>query len=165
LRQLIGGWRDRFAATGALVRPLALSMAATHLRDGRDVILPQYVGSLGEIARFESVADQEQARFREFVLMDTKERSLQRFEERCDNSADPWDRYVSEVVESAGGSALLAQMHDRLSAVIDARSAAVVIASRAEPSKRPIARSSVRWLTETRTELASGRCLSCDRRR
>jgi predicted kinase len=32
LRALIGGWRERFAETGEIVRPVALSMAATHLR-------------------------------------------------------------------------------------------------------------------------------------
>jgi hypothetical protein len=34
LRALIGGWRDRFAETGATVRPLAFSMAAAHLTGG-----------------------------------------------------------------------------------------------------------------------------------
>ncbi len=34
LRALVGGWRDRFAETGELVRPLALDMAGTHLRAG-----------------------------------------------------------------------------------------------------------------------------------
>ncbi len=129
LRQLIGGWRDRFAETGALVRPLALSMAATHLRAGRDVVLPQYLGRLDEIVRFESVADDAQAQFCEFVLMASKTRSLQRFEQRSTLNAHPWHRYVSEVVESGGGSALLADMHDRLGDVIRCRPSAVVLPS------------------------------------
>ena len=48
LRRLIGGSDDRFAETGELVRPLALSMAGTHLRAGRDVVLPQYLGRVGQ---------------------------------------------------------------------------------------------------------------------
>lgn len=131
LRQLVGGWRDSFAETGALVRPLAMSMAATHLRAGRDVVLPQYLGRLDEIARFESVAHEAQSQFPEFVLMDTRTRSVQRFEQRSESSAHPWHRHVSDVVESGGGSELLGQMHDRLSAVIAARPEAVVIPSRA----------------------------------
>lgn len=31
LRGMIGGWRDRFAETGEIVRPLALGMAGAHL--------------------------------------------------------------------------------------------------------------------------------------
>lgn len=45
LRALIGGWRERFAETGEIVRPLALGMAGTHLRGGRDVVMPQYLGA------------------------------------------------------------------------------------------------------------------------
>lgn len=56
LRGFIGGWEDRFSETGEIVRPLGLALAATHLRGGRDVVLPQYLGDLGEVARFERVA-------------------------------------------------------------------------------------------------------------
>jgi predicted kinase len=34
LRSMIGGWRSRFAETGQLVRPIALSAAEAHLRGG-----------------------------------------------------------------------------------------------------------------------------------
>lgn len=55
-RGLIGGWRERFAETGEIARPVALSMTATHLRGGRDVVMPQYLGRLSELERFETVA-------------------------------------------------------------------------------------------------------------
>jgi hypothetical protein len=129
LRGMIGGWRDRFAETGAIVRPLALGMAATHLRGGRDVVMPQYIGVLAEIERFEMVARDNGADFCELVLMDTKRRSLERFGRRGGDGEPDWHRYVQGIVEQGGGRALLATMHDELTAVLAARPRAIVIPS------------------------------------
>ena len=124
LRVLVGGWEERFAETGALVRPMALAMAATHLRAGHDVITPQFLGRLEEIERFEAVALDNGAEFREIVLMDTKEHSVARFARRGD---DGWHRQVKDAVAREGGPALLAQMHDRLTEVVRARPRATVV--------------------------------------
>jgi predicted ABC-type ATPase len=131
VRALIGGWRERFAETGAIVRPVALSMAGTHLRGGRDVVMPQYLGRLREIERFEAVASDGGAVFCEVVLMDTKQRSLERFHRRGADGELPWHRYVQEIVERNGGRALLAEMHDQLTAVLAARPGATVVPSTA----------------------------------
>jgi len=129
LRGLIGGWRDRFAETGGIVRPLALDMAASHLGHGRDVVLPQYLGRVGEIERFEAVAHRCGAEFREIVLMDTKQRSLERFDRRGEDDDHPWHDQVRDIVEREGGHALLARMHDQLTEVLAARPSAEVLAS------------------------------------
>ena len=50
LRVLVGGWPERFAETGEILRPLALGLAGTHLCGGWDVVMPQYMGRLGVIA-------------------------------------------------------------------------------------------------------------------
>src|ERR1700754_2928327 len=63
VRALIGGWRERFAETGEIVRPVAVSMAAAHLRGGRDVVMPQFLCRLIEIERFEAVARDSGAAF------------------------------------------------------------------------------------------------------
>jgi hypothetical protein len=97
-----------------LVRPVALSMAATHLHGGRDVVMPQYLGELREIERFEAVAHDNGAVFCEIVLMDGKQRSLQRFYRRGDNGELAWHQQVQQIVERNGGQALLAGMHDQL---------------------------------------------------
>ncbi len=129
LRVLIGGWRERFAVTGGIVRPLALVMAGTHLRGGREVVMPQYLGRLSEIERFEAVAHDSGAAFCEIVLMDTKEQSLERFYRRGDNGEAAWHQYVQEIVERGGGQALLARMYDQLAVVLAARPKATVIPS------------------------------------
>jgi 8-oxo-dGTP pyrophosphatase MutT (NUDIX family)/predicted kinase len=129
LRSLVGGWRDRFAETGELVRPLALGMAGTHLRAGYDVVLPQYLGRLSEIQRFARVARDADAAFCEIVLMDTREHSVQRFTDRSHAAALPWHRDVQAVVERGGGASLLGEMHDQLREILPSRPYAVVVPS------------------------------------
>jgi hypothetical protein len=131
VRALIGGWLDRFAETGEIVRPIGLSMAATHLRGGRDVVMPQCLCRLSEIERFEKVAHDSGAVFCEVMLMDTKQRSLERFNRRGENGELPWHQQVQEIVERGGGQALLARMHDQLTAALAARPGAVVVPSNA----------------------------------
>ncbi|GAA2777794.1 AAA family ATPase [Saccharopolyspora taberi] len=145
LRVLVGGWRERFAETGALVRPIAMSMAATHLRAGHDVVMPQFLGRLSEIERFERVAHDSRAEFREVVLMDTAERSAARFLRRGEQGRHRW---VKEAVERDGGPALLAEMHDRLTAVLRARPDAVVVRS-AEDEVEQTYRALLRVLTSS----------------
>lgn len=137
LRALVGGWQERFAETGQLVRPIALSMARTHLRAGYDVVMPQYLGKLSEIERFEAAAQDSGAAFCEVLLMDSKERSIERFTGR--DSALPWHRYVQEIVDSNGGPAHLAAMHDRLAEIVRARPDVVVIPSIADAADRTCA--------------------------
>lgn len=129
LRGMIGGWRDRFAETGEIARPLALGMAGAHLCGGRDVVLPQFLGNITEIERFEAVARQNGAEFREIVLLDTKQRSVERFARRGADDDAEWHRQVTTIVEREGGAAYLAQMHDRLADVIRARPAVTVLTS------------------------------------
>ena len=43
LTGLVGGWRDDFSAAWATARLLGWAMAAQHLRDGHDVVVPQLV--------------------------------------------------------------------------------------------------------------------------
>lgn len=131
LRGLVGGWRERFAETGEIVRPLALGMAGIHLRGGRDVVMPQYLGRLSEIDRFEAVARESGAAFCEIVLMDTKEEALARFYRRGDDEAADWHQYVREIVDRSGGKAHLAHMYDQLTAVLVARPRAIVIGTAA----------------------------------
>lgn len=129
VRCLIGGWRERFAETGEIVRPIARSMAATHLQAGYDVVMPQYIGRLSEIERFEAVALASGATFFEVVLMDTKERSVERFARRGASDESPWHRQVQEIVANDGGPALLAEMYDDLAELVRVRADAAVVPS------------------------------------
>ena len=86
---------------------------------------------MSEIERFEVVARDSGAVFCEVVLMDSKQRSLERFSRRGENGELAWHRYVQEIVGRGGGQALLADMHDQLTAVLAARPDAIVVRSAA----------------------------------
>ncbi|MFJ6537864.1 AAA family ATPase [Paenarthrobacter sp. NPDC091711] len=129
VRCLIGGWQEDFQAAGAQVRPIALNMAATHLAGGHRVIMPQFLDADEEIGLFTGIALKAGAAFREVVLMDTGESSVERFYARGDNH-DPWHAKVTAIVEQNGGSTLLESMYDSLTSGLHARPSALVIHSR-----------------------------------
>ena len=130
LRGLVGGSTDRFDETGEVVRRLALAMLATHLRGGRDVVLPQYLGRVTELERFERAAHDGGGTVRHVVLLDDVDASVRRFGTRGDRADDPWHAQVREAVAASGGEELLRTMHARLLDVLAARPAAVVVPSR-----------------------------------
>jgi predicted kinase len=129
VRRLIGGWREDFSASGRLVRPVALSMARAHLQGGHDVVMPQYLGQLSEIEKFEAAARESQAQFVEVFLMNTKAQCLRRFAERSRAATEPWHREVNDLVASSGGMPMLGQMHDQLTELMELRPDAVVVRS------------------------------------
>lgn len=129
LHQFVGGWHNPDTRTHEILRPVALAMASAHLAGGRDVVLPQYLGKVAEIERFERVAREQAARFREVVLLDEKAAAIARFDSRNDDSA--WAQHNRQVVAAQGGAVFLAAMYDRLIEVLQSRRNAVVV--RVEP--------------------------------
>ena len=81
-------------------------LAGTHLADGRDVILPQYVGDLQQLQIFERVAHDADADFIEIVLLDDRDAAIERFNSRDDGSE--WTRHNNELVADLGGDEFLA---------------------------------------------------------
>jgi len=127
LHRLVGGWRDQDNRTHEVLRPVALAMVATHLAGGRDVVLPQYLARTEEIGKFERVARERDAVFREVILLADRDESISRFELRPD--ASEWDTYNRELVAGHGGPAMLATMYDRLLELVALRPSAVVVRS------------------------------------
>ena len=129
VRCLIGGWEEDFQRAGTLVRPIALSMATTHLTAGHTVIMPQYLDAGDEVRLFRKAAEEAGAGFREIVLMDSLGESVERFYSRVDSS-DPWHASVISIVEQGGGPLLLESMYQDLTDGLDARPSATRIPSR-----------------------------------
>lgn len=129
VRCLIGGWQENFQATGEIVRPVAISMAVTHLAGGRDVIMPQFLDADDEVGGFRAAAEETGSRFREIVIMDTKERSVERFEGRGAGEDVPWHEQIKAIVEQGGGSRLLESLYDDLVLGLQTRPSASVIHS------------------------------------
>ncbi len=110
-------------------RTLALGIARTHLESGRDVIIPQYVGRVAELERFEAVARDAPAVFCHLVLMDTRRRALTRFAERGRTTADDWLRQMHDEVHQQGGERAWNDMYDALLEVLRARVTTVLLSS------------------------------------
>jgi predicted kinase len=115
---LIGGWRERLRECLRPARDLALAMAATHLRAGHDVVLPQLMVRASEIERFEAVALDNNAEFREIVLIAGKEHSLDRVAQRIAGRDQDRDRQLDRLVEHNGGQELRARLYDQLADLI-----------------------------------------------
>jgi hypothetical protein len=129
LHRLVGGWRDIGGRVHDILRPIALAMAAAHLRGGRDVVVPQYLARIDEIAAFEGVARDQGAEFGEVVLLDSREEAIERFARRAEHDGDPWIQHSNGLVVQCGGPALLGSMHDALLGIVHLRPTAVVVRS------------------------------------
>ena len=130
LRTFIGGWESDFDEAGELIRPAALALIAAYLAQGHDVVLPQMLIDLNELARFEACATGVGAQFVERVLMDAPATSVARFHRRgASESEDPWHDQVRTIVAANGGDDVLARCHAALVRLPSERPNAVVIVS------------------------------------
>jgi predicted kinase len=120
IRALLGRWADRATEAGLLARALTLVMARAHLEAGYDVIIPQYLGRPAFIEQLEQLADDAGVAFHELVLLDTKPNMLRRFADRTRAGAHAG--HIEAAAQLQGRDhEVLAEMHDRLMAVIDRR--------------------------------------------
>lgn len=131
VHRLVGGWQDEELDTWPVVGALVRAMAAAHLDGGRDVLLPQYLATVEEIAAFEKLAGEHGASFHEVVLLDEPASAIERFNRRARDSDDPWIRHHHRLIEAGGGSTVLTAMYDRLLEVVRRRPAAVLVRSTA----------------------------------
>jgi predicted kinase len=104
LSRLIGQGGEDLDRTHELARDLCVAMARTHLANGYDVIVPQFLARPVFIQRLKAVALESGADWRELVLLDADGAEEQRFEQRAD---DPlWADHHREAaghIEAAGG--------------------------------------------------------------
>ncbi|WP_327096039.1 ATP-binding protein [Nocardia vinacea] len=127
LQELVGDWLNLNQPTHDILRPVALAMASAHLRGGRDVIVPYFLGHRHEILEFQSVAAQNEAEFCQIALLDSKDSSLDRFMRR--QGADLWSQHVLRCVEQWGGTAYLEALHDQLLEYVETTQSVSVVAS------------------------------------
>ncbi|MEU0881315.1 AAA family ATPase [Lentzea sp. NPDC005914] len=112
--RMIGGWREDFSATVALVRPLAITMAAHHLSTGHDVVMPQLVMRHDQRDRFAAAATSAGADYLEFVLLAPAEVAVSRFQQR--------DHHIDHVV---GGASAVGHSHERITAYLTPRTVVI----------------------------------------
>jgi predicted kinase len=128
VRSLLGGWRGEPEAAGIRARAMGLEMTRTHLQEGHDVVIPQLLARLPYLLALESLASDVGAAFHELVLLDSPEASERRFRERSRQRAAqglPDDQ--ADLLVDQGGPAALAEIHQRLLALVAERPGAVRI--------------------------------------
>ncbi|WP_394619260.1 AAA family ATPase [Lentzea sp. JNUCC 0626] len=110
--RLVGGWRTDFYGAVDLVRPLALSMAATHLASGHDVVMPQLIMRHSERDRFAAAATSAGGTYTEFVLLTPARIAVDRYRERT--------HHIDHVVEALGGERVIHDSHARIEGYLTA---------------------------------------------
>jgi predicted kinase len=130
VRRMLGRWDEQPIEAGLLARAMTLEMARVHLCAGRDVIVPQYLGRPQFLAQAEQVARDTGARFLEFVLMDGRDNSVQRFQRRTATAATTAHVEAGALMEQFGGQPALEAMYDRLLLLLSHRPNAQVIQTR-----------------------------------
>lgn len=129
ISRLIGPQPGSVVSTFAAARRLGLAMAATHLDSGADVVVPQYIGKVSELERFELVAAEHGATLTHVVLMADRQEALDRFARRGAATADPWLMALHDHVREQGEGVLLSHMHDGLAHLVRSRLRSVLLAS------------------------------------
>lgn len=127
VRDMIGGWRDDPHTAGLLARAITLAAAGAHLAGGHDVVIPQYLGRPAFLEQVEQLASDVGAEFCELVLMDTRDNALRRFADRTQAAADPAHVQAGQLLDRHGGTAELAAMYDRLTALVATRPSANIV--------------------------------------
>ena len=116
---LIGGWRDDFFAVLPAARRIASAMADAHLRDGRDVVLPQLVTNLDEVARFETTTKLAGAEYVEIALTVGLTEQVRRF--RLKSNRSEVNAEVDRVVTAHGGRDFLERVRGHFDAYMAQR--------------------------------------------
>ncbi len=125
LRTWVSGWHEDFAATGVVIRPLALAMLAAHVANGGNAVLPQLLADPDELATFERATIHAGGRFVEVFL--EAEDLAERFAAR--ERTLPWLEAVHELVERAPAD-LVISYAARLDALAETRPDAIRIPTR-----------------------------------
>jgi predicted kinase len=128
IRGLLGQWKQHAHEAGQQARAIALAAARVHLTNGRDVVVPQFLGRTDFLEQLEDLAEQVGADFHEIVLMTTKDEMIGRFQNRTRTSPDAEHREADEMV--AGDPERLARMYDDLIALVARRPRAQRVESR-----------------------------------
>jgi predicted kinase len=128
VRRMLGGWKDSLNEAGLLARRIAVEMARTHLRAGRDVVVPQFLGRVGFVQTLAELCEDVGADFVEVVLLSSPDEAVSRFVRRSVTSTEPGDRDAAAQVERDGGAdAQLRAMYHQLLEVVAARPASWIL--------------------------------------
>jgi predicted kinase len=121
VRGMLGCWIDSPTESGILARRMAMEMAAISLREGHDVVVPQFLGRVDFILSLQDLCESIDADFVEVALLSSWEEVARRFWQRTQESAREEHQLAAELLERSGGTKELHNMYNRLMNVVSAR--------------------------------------------
>jgi len=130
IRGQLGAWTDSPADAGVVARRLAIAMAATHLGDGHDVVVPQFLAHPEFIVDLAGTARRVGADFVEIALIVTRTETIDAFAGRSARPDNQQHRDAHALVERSGGVAALGEMYDRYIELLETRPNATRIEAR-----------------------------------
>jgi hypothetical protein len=96
-------------------------MATTHLTDGHDVIVPQFLAREQFIVELDAAARATGARFIEIALIVDRAETLRAFTSRNAAPENQEHRDARELMERSGGIDALGEMHDTFTKMLETR--------------------------------------------
>jgi predicted kinase len=121
VRGLLGAWVETPHDSGVAACKLAIAMATTHLADGHDVIVPQFLAREQFIVELDAAARAIGARFIEIALIVGRAETLRAFTSRSANPDNQEHRDARELQERSGGIEALGEMHDTFTKLLETR--------------------------------------------
>lgn len=121
LRAMLGGWLDAATEAGMIARRMALEVARLQLTEGRDVVVPQFLGRLAFLLELEALCTEVGAGFVEVALLSNPRDAAERFIRRSNDPETAAHRDAEALLQRAGGSGELGRMYDRLLDVVAKR--------------------------------------------
>jgi predicted kinase len=121
VRNMLGRWLDSPEESGTLARRMAIAMAGVSLREGHDVVVPQFLGRVDFILSLQDLCESVDADFVEVALLSSREDVVRRFSQRTHESPEKEHQLAAELPVRSGGTRELHNMYDRLMEVMAAR--------------------------------------------
>lgn len=121
LRRAFGRWDHASIASGLQARRLALELARVHLRDGYDVVVPQFVARPEFVSGLREVAADVGAAFVEVVLRARLDTVEARFASRTARAAEAQHVEAARMLGPVGLRASLEAMSRDLDAMIESQ--------------------------------------------
>lgn len=114
IRGLLGRWLDTPAEAGIIARRMALQMASVHVADGRDVVVPQFLGRIDFIEQLEHLCRATNIEFIETALVSSPDDAIRRFMRRSQNPEDDTHRDAAALQQRHGGDEAITGMYQAM---------------------------------------------------
>lgn len=126
---MMGGWDSPGSDSNRLKFKYAQTIAAMHLAEGYDVIVPQLMQNVVDYEAFEQIAQDNNATLKEVVLLSTVDDAIERCKTRARSMGHPDGFRPGGVLDSGGREKMLRSMHTNMVSAITQRPSITQIVS------------------------------------